>query len=159
MPQELGLGTYMRTFRIENTISGVVLGEYHASSASDALDAMARDAGYADHADAQRSDPAADGELRVTEGFVWPMTHTVMERLGSEATEEDADKVITLAMALWTEQLADGLGEAGEDVDIERLDDWLSNRTYEWTDLLQAANGNVSAMDHVRREAGLPLAR
>jgi hypothetical protein len=148
----------MRTFRIENTISGVVLGEYQGKCERDALDAMARDAGYADLADAQRADPAQDGELRVTEVCVWPMTLYVMRRLGPEAKEEDADKVITLAMALWSEQLADGLGEPGEEAAIERLDDWLSNRTYEWTVLLEAAGGNVPALDHVRREAGLPLA-
>src|SRR5579864_1202896 len=157
-PENWGLEKHMKTFRIEDTFSGVVLGEYHARSERDALDAMARDAGYADYADAQRSDPAPDGELRLTEICVWSMTHCVMERLGTGATEEDADKVITLAMALWTEQLAGGLGEPGEEVDIDRLADWLSNRTYGWKVLLEAANGDISAVDHVRREAGLPLA-
>lgn len=148
----------MKTFRIENTISGVVVGEYQARSERDALDAMARDAGFVDHADAQRAAPAQNGELRVTEAGVWPMTHCVMERLGGQATEEDADKVITYAMMLWSEQLADGLGEPGEEAAIERIDDWLSNRTYEWRVLWEAANGDVSARDHVRREAGLPFA-
>ncbi|ALL66700.1 hypothetical protein K788_0002951 [Paraburkholderia caribensis MBA4] len=118
---------------------------------------MARDAGFVDHADAQRAAPARNGKLRVTEVGVWPMTHCVMERLGSQATEEDADKVIIFAMTLWREQIADGLGEPGEEAAIERIDDWLSNRTYEWRVLWEAANGDVSARDHVRREAGLPF--
>jgi hypothetical protein len=41
----------MKTWRIENRTSGVVLGEYEGETAEDALDAMARDAGYADHAE------------------------------------------------------------------------------------------------------------
>ena len=42
----------MRYYKIENRVSGLVLGAYLADSAEGALDAMARDAGYADYAHA-----------------------------------------------------------------------------------------------------------
>ena len=70
----------------------------------------------------------------------------VMERLGTEATIEDAQKVIGLAEKIAAEQ-------GDEDFN---LIDWLSNRTYDWTLLREAANGDVSALAEVRREAHLP---
>jgi hypothetical protein len=39
-------------FRIYSTVSGHVFGDYEAASEADALDVMARDAGYRDHAHA-----------------------------------------------------------------------------------------------------------
>ena len=56
-----------KTYRIENTRSGVILGDYTADSKEAALDAMARDAGYADYAEAQEVAPAAEGDILVTE--------------------------------------------------------------------------------------------
>jgi hypothetical protein len=72
--------------------------------------------------------------------------HFVMERLGTEATEQDAEQVIELA-----EQLA---AEQGDDA-FDTID-WLSNRTYAWTRLWEAANGDVAALAEVRTEAHLP---
>lgn len=57
----------MTTYTIENTASGVVLGTYEAESAETALDAMARDAGYADYAACCAEAPAADREIVVSE--------------------------------------------------------------------------------------------
>lgn len=57
----------MTKYLIENTRSGIILGEYQADSKEAALDAMARDAGYADYAEAQEVAPAGDGEILVTE--------------------------------------------------------------------------------------------
>ena len=73
--------------------------------------------------------------------------HYVMERLGSEATEADANKVISLATSLAAEQ-------GDQDFD---LINWLENRTYAWTELWEAANGDVRALAMVRSEARLPV--
>lgn len=71
----------------------------------------------------------------------------IMERLGSEATFDDAQMVADIAEALAAEQ-GDEQGE---------LQDWLFNRTYEWVRLWEAANGDVAAIAEVRAEAGLPV--
>jgi hypothetical protein len=52
-------------YRIENTHSGIVLGDYEAESAAEALDAMARDAGYQDYADLEDRVPSEPGAIEV----------------------------------------------------------------------------------------------
>ena len=71
----------------------------------------------------------------------------VMERLGTEATAADAGQVLELAEKLAIEQ-------GDEEFDAIA---WLSNRTYDWTLLWQAANGDVAALAQVRAEAHLPV--
>jgi hypothetical protein len=71
----------------------------------------------------------------------------VMECLSTDATVEDAHKVLNMV-----EQLA---AEQG-DKDFDAIN-WLNNRAYDWIELLEAANGNVDALVRVRAEAGLPV--
>lgn len=71
----------------------------------------------------------------------------VMERLGTAATREDAECVLTLATQLAAEQSDEG----------GNIIDWLDNRTYAWTTLYEAAIGDVAALAYVRDEAGLPV--
>lgn len=85
------------------------------------------------------------------------VVYYVQERLGSEATEQDAKSLVGMAEAIWQEQIDAGLGEPDECVTKDGLIDWLSNRTYDWTLLCEAANGDVMALSMVRSEAGLPV--
>lgn len=71
----------------------------------------------------------------------------IMDRLGHEATADDAQMVASFAEALAAEQ-----GDEHGD-----LQDWLLNRTYDWTRLWEAANGDVAAIAEVRAEAGLAV--
>ncbi len=57
--------TQMTTFRITNIVSGMIFGEYEGITPTDALDALARDAGYADYAAASDVVPAKDDEILV----------------------------------------------------------------------------------------------
>lgn len=58
-----------KSFQIENSKSGVILGVYEAATEAEALDLMAQDAGYADYAaiEAQEELASDDGEIVVTE--------------------------------------------------------------------------------------------
>ena len=52
-------------YEIVNNVSGQSLGAYEAADEQGALDALARDAGYADDADMCRQVPRGKHELRV----------------------------------------------------------------------------------------------
>jgi hypothetical protein len=87
-------------FEIINTVSGMNLGVFEADDEQGALDAMARDAGFPDHAAACRAFPVGDGELRVREveedeeedeeEDLDEVDRRIVELLGSAATAEDA---------------------------------------------------------------------
>ena len=60
----------MLKFTISNPATGVTLGTYEAATKRDALDAMARDAGYKSFADACEvtgDDPDRDADLKIVE--------------------------------------------------------------------------------------------
>lgn len=56
----------MTKYQIINTTSGADLGQYDADDEQQALEAMARDAGYESYAAACEVAPVADGEIAVT---------------------------------------------------------------------------------------------
>lgn len=62
-----------------------------------------------------------------------------------------------LAMALWREQLAAGLGYVGEEADEDLLTDWLGNRSFgePITVLNCAAAGDVASITMARVGSGL----
>lgn len=57
----------MATFCVENTKSGLIIGFYQGETPAQALDAMARDAGYDDYSHCCDVAQVAEGEIRVTE--------------------------------------------------------------------------------------------
>ncbi|MDK8188153.1 MULTISPECIES: hypothetical protein [Sphingomonas] len=57
----------MTTYTITNIASGIVLGQYEAATEAEALDLMARDAGYADYASVPEEIGGGD-DLVVTAG-------------------------------------------------------------------------------------------
>ena len=57
----------MTQFKITNLVSGTEIGVYEGKTKEEALDAMARDAGYADWAHSCAVAPVAEGELEVAE--------------------------------------------------------------------------------------------
>ena len=66
-PQSLVQENEMSKFQIENTLSGIVFGEYEGETSAEALDAFARDAGYENFAAACEAAPVEEGEILVTE--------------------------------------------------------------------------------------------
>ena len=57
----------MNTYRIDNTVSGTFMGTFEGTDEHAALEAMARDAGYSDYADACEVAPTMGGELVVSD--------------------------------------------------------------------------------------------
>ena len=57
----------MKTYQIENTMSAVILGLFEAKDEDGALEAFAREVGYASYAECCEVAPAEDGEILVTE--------------------------------------------------------------------------------------------
>lgn len=136
-------------YTITNTVSGATLGTYEAESRIGALDAMAREAGYSDHAYACEAAPVAAGELVVSEAPRVEIT------LSSAALGDEADEAFFDKWAGWVAEHVDErfgvdasvdqfrFGEAGEDrviqcgriggegIDVADIRRWLKNEGWE----------------------------
>jgi hypothetical protein len=82
----------MTTYSISNRISGIDLGRYTAETPKEALDALARDAGYEDHAEACRVTGEDASDLVVTE-VAAGHPHTMASWLASSGGIAPADPV------------------------------------------------------------------
>ena len=73
----------MREYEISNAVSGHSFGVFAAASEAEALNVLAREAGYADHADAMRGIEKTESDLIVTD-----VTGTVL--VGRQRVDRDA---------------------------------------------------------------------
>lgn len=122
----------MPTYRITNTISGHCLGDYEGANEAEALDAMASDAGYVDHAAACEVAPVKEGELRVVEVDAQNTrtdapTYTVFANVEQQDTSEISSHQTLAAagrayQAAHTGNLRRVLDDNGRDVTAEACD-------------------------------------
>jgi len=64
------------------------------------------------------------------------------------------EKIIRLVLDIWAEQARQGICPPDE-VDLNLIAEWVSNRTYPASVLEAAADGDVAAIALIRAEAGL----
>lgn len=104
----------MNSYSISNKISGSFLGIYVAESEADALDAMARDAGYADYAEVLDTTDGTHGDLLIEENVRRVEITTIMnfaERAcegmsdyQNVGADEDAATAASEIVAYWEEE-------------------------------------------------------
>lgn len=85
----------MNSYHIQNTISGSDLGIYQGDTRMQALDAMARDAGYDDYADLEKQVPAYDREIAVDLVTMFTINTECGSRQIMAESVEDAKAIYT----------------------------------------------------------------
>jgi hypothetical protein len=110
----------MNKYRISNTASGVEFGIYEGANESEALDAMARDAGYKDHTDVEEQFGQKDGEIVVTQMDTW-VAWLAGNKDGAVAFYVPAQSPEQFNVA---QAGADALGvEVSEELNVQRKDE------------------------------------
>lgn len=115
----------MKLYRIINELSGVALGVYEGETEQDALDAMARDAGYADHAEA--TEVAGSEGVVVEEAPSGPIT--IRQGWDSMVHGSDAESLAQIdkerTKAEFAKQVRKAVAEEfpGREIDIEVTDE------------------------------------
>lgn len=163
-------------YEISNTISGASLGVYDAASEAEALDAMAREAGYQDYASLCEVVPAEDGEIVVSIVVADAITRI-------EALESNSGQLFlaifsgdtcthffgefqyggTKAPSLQEEiagALADGVeGWDGNDDDPQACYDGLTSHQYGWKLIAEWQDGELAVYEDEMGVAGRIWAR
>lgn len=118
----------MKAYHIYNTISGTDLGVFWGYNEDDALNAMARKAGYPDHKTACEVAPVKDNELLVkeVESNEWVKTHTIKIKYHNGTTEYIevmADIIIDFNIDL----------EFGGTTSLYTEDEWNNEEGADWS--------------------------
>lgn len=108
-------------YRISSSHSSVELGVYEGANEAEALDAMARDAGYADHAAACEVAPVEDDELLI-EKIEYSLTVSDVREIAAQSGLDHAEFCLEQSEGqLGREALAEARAEFDR-LDRERFD-------------------------------------
>ena len=102
----------MKHYKIENTISGADLGIYYSETQDEALDKMAREAGYTDYAEAESIVPSEEGEILVSPVTAYDVYEAAFDDAQSEYAEDTLDYIEQYADSAMNVTLSSAEAEA-----------------------------------------------